>query len=96
MLFSRVVFAAALIAGCGVAAPSRVDLAALVKRFGPVDARHELELRIVKDPKDIAARLGLAKLCDEQGRPSQALEQLEAVLRYGGPIGTRWHDEDRA
>jgi len=92
----RFVLAAALIAGCGVTAPSRVDLAALVKRLGPVDARHELELRIVKDPKDVAARLALAKLCEEQGRPSQAIEQLEAVLRVGGPLGTRWHDEDRA
>ena len=96
MQLRRVVFAAALIAGCGVAAPSRIDLSALVKRFGPADARHELEVRIVSDPRDIAARLALAKLCEQQGRPSQALEQLEAVLRYGGPIGTRWHDEDRA
>ena len=96
MYACRFVLAAALIAGCGVTAPSRVDLAALVKRLGPVDARHELELRIVKDPKDVAARLALAKLCEEQGRPSQAIEQLEAVLRVGGPLGTRWHDEDRA
>jgi tetratricopeptide (TPR) repeat protein len=79
-----------------VTAPSRVDVNALVKRLGPVDARHELEVRIVDDPKDIAARLALAKLCEEQKRPSQALEQLEAVIRVGGPIGTRWHDEDRA
>jgi tetratricopeptide (TPR) repeat protein len=92
----RLALVVALSAGCGVTAPSRVDLSALVKRLGPVEARHALELRIVKDPKDLGARLALAKLCDQQGRPSQALDELEVVLRAGGPIGTRWHDEDRA
>lgn len=92
----RLLLVVALGAGCGVTAPSRVDLTALVKRLGPVEARHALELRIVKDPSDLAAHLALAKLCEQQGRPSQALDALEAVLRAGGPIGTRWHDEDRA
>ena len=82
--------------GACVSAPSRIDVAALVKKHGAADARHELEVRIVDDPTDVAARLALAKLSDEQGRPSQALEQLEAVVRIGGPLGTRWHDDDRA
>ncbi len=87
---------AALVAGCGVTAPARVNVDALVKRLGPVEARHDLEVRIVEDPKDVAARLALARLCEQQRRPSQAIDQLEAVLALGGPLGTRWHDDDRA
>src|SRR5689334_8604798 len=96
-MMSRVAFVAMMVMATScVTAPKRIDLNALVKRLGPVDARHELEVRIVDDPKDIAARLALAKLCEQQKRPSQAIEQLEAVVRLGGPVGTRWHDEDRA
>ena len=88
--------ALALTTASCVTAPSRIDVAALVKKHGAANARHTLEIRIVDDPKDLAARLALAKLCEQQGRPSQAIEQLEAVVRIGGVIGTRWHDEDRA
>ncbi|HLL22083.1 MAG TPA: hypothetical protein VK427_08125, partial [Kofleriaceae bacterium] len=89
MFGCRLLLVAALAGtACGVTAPARVDLAALVKRLGPIDARHELELRIVKDPKDVAALLALAKLAEDQGRPSQALTALDAVVQLGGPVGT--------
>ncbi len=81
--------------GC-VGAPKRLDVSALVRAHGEAGARGELEVRILDDPRDIQARLALAKLADEANRPAQALEQLEAVLRLGGPLGTRWHDDDRA
>lgn len=82
------------VASCGVRTPSRIDVAALVARRG-AEARHDLAVRIVADPRDIAARLALAEL-DERDRPSSAIEQLEAVDALGGPIGTRWRDADRA
>src|SRR5512144_141466 len=91
-----VVSALLAFASCGVRAPSRIDVTALVKRRGEADARGELAARIVADPKDIAARLALATLEDKTGRPSGALEQLEAVAALSGPVGIRWHDEDRA
>ncbi len=86
---------ACALAGC-VRAPTPLDVNALVREYGAVQARGELEVRVLDDPRDVQARLALAKLADEQKRPSQAIEQLEAVLRLGGPIGTRWHDDDRA
>jgi hypothetical protein len=82
-------------AGC-LGAPSRIDHGALVAKLGPVEARRTLELRILRDPSDLAARLALAAVCEEAGRPTAAIEQLEAVQTIGGPIGTRWRDEDRA
>src|SRR6185312_9985756 len=72
------------------------DVAALVAKRGPVEARLDLEIRILADPRDVQARLAAAELDDQLGRPSDAIEQLEAVERLGGPIGTRWHDRDRA
>lgn len=86
----------ALTAGCGVRAPAPLDVSALVRESGDAGARGRLEVRILDNPRDVQARLALAKLADETGRPGQALEQLEAVLRLGGPLGTRWHDADRA
>jgi len=90
------VLLACAIAGCGVRAPAPLDVGALVREHGAVQARAELEIRVLDDPRDVQARLALARLADEAKRPSQAIEQLEAVLRLGGPIGTRWHAEDRA
>ena len=89
------VLLACAIAGCGVRAPAPLDVGALVREHGAVQARAELEIRVLDDPRDVQARLALARLADEAKRPSQAIEQLEAVLRLGGPIGTRWHAEDR-
>jgi len=83
-------------AGCGVRAPAPLDIAALVAKRGPVEARRDLEIRILAEPRDVQARLAAAELDDQLGRPSDAIEQLEAVERLGGPIGTRWHDSDRA
>ena len=83
-------------AACGVRAPRPLDVAALVRSKGAVEARRDLEVHVLDSPRDVQARLALAKLADEAKRPSQALEQLEAVLRLGGPLGTRWHDEDKA
>ena len=83
-------------ASCGVRAPTPLDVAALVAKRGPVEARRDLEIRILADPRDVQARLAAAELDDQLGRPSDAIEQLEAVERLGGPIGTRWHDRDRA
>ena len=83
-------------AGCGIRAPSRIDRAALVAKHGAVEARRTLELRVLRSPGDVAARLALAALDEDLGRPSAAIEQLEAVEAIGGPIGTRWHAEDRA
>ncbi|MEP6863835.1 MAG: hypothetical protein ABJE66_24625 [Deltaproteobacteria bacterium] len=83
-------------ASCGVRAPAPVDVTALLAKRGPVEARRDLEIRILADPRDVQARLAAAELDDQLGRPSDAIEQLEAVERLGGPIGTRWHDRDRA
>lgn len=83
-------------AACGVRAPSAIDTTALVAKHGAVEARRRLEVRVVEDPRDVAARLALANLSEQQGRPSAAIEQLEVVAALGGPIGRRWHDDDRA
>ncbi|MGN6104684.1 MAG: hypothetical protein ACTHU0_06250 [Kofleriaceae bacterium] len=85
----------AIDAGCGVRAPGRIDHGALVRRLGPVEARRTLELRTLEHPRDLGARLALAALDEQTGRPSGAIEQLEAVVAIGGPLGTRWHDDDR-
>ncbi|NVB81070.1 MAG: hypothetical protein HOV81_21925 [Kofleriaceae bacterium] len=93
----RALLAAVLfVAACGVRAPAPVDVAALVAKRGPVEARRDLAMRVVAHPRDVQARLALAALADQLGRPSEAIEQLDAVEKLGGPIGVRWHDEDRA
>ena len=84
------------VASCGVRAPPPIDLAALVARRGEIAARHDLEVRIVADSLDLSARLALAALAERSQLPSQAIEQLEAVIAIGGPIGTRWRADDRA
>lgn len=81
--------------GC-VRAPAPIDVQALVARRGAVEARRDLAMRVLDDPRDVGARLALAALAEQVGRPSEAIEQLEAVERLGGPLGTRWHAEDRA
>lgn len=61
-----------------------------------VEARRDLEIRVIDDPRDIGARLALAALAAEHGFPSEAIAQLETVEHLGGPLGIRWHAADRA
>lgn len=86
----------ALLAGCGVRAPARIDVEALVRAKGTVVARGDLEVHLLDTPRDVQGHLALAELADRTGRSTQAIDELEAVLRLGGPIGTRWHPRDRA
>jgi tetratricopeptide (TPR) repeat protein len=81
---------------CGVRTPSRIDVAALLHKHGALEARRTLAARVIEEPRDVQARLALAELAEQLGRPAEAIEQLEAVQRLGGPIGIRWHDADRA
>ncbi|MEO8840846.1 MAG: hypothetical protein ABI591_08695 [Kofleriaceae bacterium] len=84
-----------LVTSCGVRAPAPIDLAALVGHRGVADARLDLEIRIVSDPSDVQARLAAAELDAKLQTPSDAIEQYEAVERWGGPLGTRWHASDK-
>ncbi len=86
----------ALLASCGARPPTPIDVAAIVRAKGAVEARRDLEIRVIANPRDVAARLGVAAIADEAGRPSEAIDHLEAVERLGGPLGIRWHDADRA
>ena len=86
---------AAVATGC-VSAPRPLDVPAMVQAKGAVIARQDLEVQVLSSPRDVQLRLALARLADTAGRPAQALAELEAVIRIGGPIGTRWHAEDRA
>ncbi|HEY4059261.1 MAG TPA: hypothetical protein VGM39_21740 [Kofleriaceae bacterium] len=86
--------ALAVASGC-VTAPKPLDVSNLIRTYGPAGARGELEVRVLDSPRDVQAHLALAKLADEQHRPTQAITELEAVLALGGPIGTRWHADDK-
>ncbi len=79
-----------------VRAPAPLDVKALVAKRGPEEARRDLVIRVLDNPRDVGARLALATLADQLGRPTEAIEQLEAVQRLGGPLGVRWHADDRA
>ncbi|HSN30739.1 MAG TPA: hypothetical protein VLT45_30840 [Kofleriaceae bacterium] len=52
--------------------------------------------RVLADPRDAAAHLALAAYDDAHGMPGDALAQLQIVENLGGPLGVRWHDDDRA
>jgi hypothetical protein len=91
----RAIAVALFAAACGVRAPAPVDIATLVATRGPDDARRDLQARVLAHPRDIAARLALAHLAKEQGRPSQAIEQFETVEHLGGPLGPRWTHDDQ-
>ena len=85
----------ACLAGCGIGAPAPVDVEALLRTRGPVEGRRDLVIRVTTDPRDIAAHLALAALAERIGRPSEAIDELEAVVALGGPAGVRWHGDDR-
>jgi hypothetical protein len=91
-----VVAVLAAMAACGARAPEPVDVLALTRELGSDGARRALVARVLADPRDVQARLALARLADELGRPGEAVEQLEAVVALGGPLGTRWRADDRA
>jgi tetratricopeptide (TPR) repeat protein len=83
MLGVRRVLIAMFLAGCAHAPP-------------PGATRFDLVRHVLAHPRDVDARLALAALAEQQGRPSEALEQLETVVDLGGPLGIRWAPEDRA
>lgn len=76
-------------------APAPLDVGELLARRGPVEAHRDLEIRIIADPKDIAARLALAELDVQLERPGEALDELAWVEQHNGLLGIRWHDSDR-
>jgi tetratricopeptide (TPR) repeat protein len=88
--------ALACLVGCAVRAPAPIDVDVLLSVRGPLEARRDLEIRVTSDRRDVAAWLALAALCERIQRPSEAIDALEAVVALGGPLGTRWHAEDRA
>ena len=85
----------ACLAGCGVRTPAAIDVDGLVRARGPLEARRDLEIRATSDPRDVAARLALASLDEQLGRPSEAIDALEQVVALGGPLGVRWREPDR-
>jgi hypothetical protein len=89
-------FAIAALVGCGVRAPKPVDTAQLLATRGPVEAHRDLEIRILADPRDLQARLAVAALDEQLGRPAEAIDELGEVEQQGGVLGVRWHDSDRA
>ncbi|HEY0475911.1 MAG TPA: hypothetical protein VGD37_00220 [Kofleriaceae bacterium] len=95
MLRVRLVVLACL-ASCGARMPAPVDVDALLRARGPIEARRDLVIRVTGDPRDVAAHLALAELAERLHRPSEALEALEAVVALGGPLGVRWHAADQA
>ncbi|HEX3763080.1 MAG TPA: hypothetical protein VHW23_30495, partial [Kofleriaceae bacterium] len=86
----------ACLAGCGIRAPTPIDVDALLRARGPVEGRRDLVIRVTGDPRDVAAHLALATLDEQIGRPSEAIDELEAVVTLGGLAGVRWHAGDRA
>jgi tetratricopeptide (TPR) repeat protein len=84
------------VAGCGLRAPSPIDVDRLLAARGPIEARRDLVIRVTSDPRDVAGLLALAALDDQLGRPGDAIASLEAVEALGGPVGVRWHAGDRA
>jgi len=78
----------ACVAACGVRPPPPVDVTHLERR--------DLVARVLANPRDVQAHLALATLADRLGRPGEALAQLQIVETLGGPLGVRWHAEDRA
>jgi len=86
----------ACLASCGARAPALIDVEALLRARGPIDARRELVIRVAADPRDVAAHLALAALAEQLRRPSEAVDALEVVVALGGPLGVRWHADDQA
>jgi tetratricopeptide (TPR) repeat protein len=92
----RVLAVLVVAAACGVHTPAPIDVTDLVARRGPVEAHRDLEIQILAEPKDVAARLALAELDGFLGRPGEAIDELLFVERLGGPLGPLWHAADRA
>lgn len=87
----------ACLASCGgLRAPAPLDVDTLLATRGPLEARRDLQIRVIGDPRDVAGRLALAALDERIHRPSEAIDALEAVVALGGPLGVRWHAEDQA
>ena len=83
------------LSSCGVRASDPIDVAALVARRGAVDARRDLEIRILAEPRDVQARLAAATLDGDLHRDGDAIDDYEAIEKLGGPLGTRWHHADQ-
>jgi len=90
------VWVALAAAACGARTPKAIDVGALLAREPASEARRDLVARVLAHPRDVQARLALAELDDRNGRPSEAIEQLDEVVNLGGPLGIRWHASDRA
>lgn len=86
----------ACLAGCGGRASAPLDVEALLRVRGPLEARRDLVIRVTSDPRDVAGHRALAALDERIGRPGDAIDELEAVVRLGGIAGVRWSAEDRA
>ena len=87
----------ACLASCGgLRAPAPLDVDTLLAARGPIEARRDLEIRVIGDPRDVAGRLALAALDERIHRPSEAIDVLEQVVALGGPLGVRWHADDQA
>jgi len=76
-----------LLVSCGARGPAAVDVDRLLATRGAIDARLDLEIRIIADPRDVAGRLALAALDEQIGRPTEAIGALEEVEALGGPLG---------
>jgi hypothetical protein len=93
---ARACVALVLLASCAARTPASVDIDALLTARGPLEARRDLQIRAIGNPRDVASRLALAALDERIGRPSEAIDALEAVVALGGPLGIRWRADDRA
>jgi hypothetical protein len=93
---ARACVALVLLASCAARTPAPIDIDALLTARGPLEARRELQIRAIGNPRDVASRLALAALDERLARPSEAIEALEAVVALGGPLGIRWRADDRA
>lgn len=93
---THTVLALLLGSGCGARVSPAMDVAAVVRKLGAKGAHRELVARAHAEPTNVQVRLARAELAEQLGRPSEAIDELIAVERIGGPFGTRWRASDRA